>query len=214
VGHLRFTFGNAPSAYILVEATRPTILGSPASPHSRLVFPLGTIFIDSERREITGSNPERQDAIITPTSTPAHGFKGYFCARFDTPFTSWGIAQDGILYDGTERGEGRALSAYVRFGDDVKVVNVRIGVSFISVDQARRNLDNEIPDTTSLEETAFKTRAAWKEKLDRVIIEGATEAQKDIFFTAFYHTLQVRYNYTSSQKGADRYCTIVPVRTE
>ena len=193
VGHLRFTFQNSTAPYILVEATRPTTIGSPASPSSKIVFPWGTIFIDTEKREITGRNPERQDAIIGPISTPASGFNGYFCARFDTPFNSWGIAQNGTLHDGGMAGEGAALSAYVRFGEDVTTVDARIGVSFISIDQARRNLDKEIPDGTSLEETAKQTRAAWKDHLDRIQIDGATDDQKAIFYTAFYHTLQVSF---------------------
>jgi putative alpha-1,2-mannosidase len=70
-------------------------------------------------------------------------------------------------------------------------VNVRVGVSFISVDQARKNLDAEVPDGTTLEETAQKTRTEWAEKLDRVQISGATTEEKQIFYTAFFHTLQV-----------------------
>jgi len=70
-------------------------------------------------------------------------------------------------------------------------VNVRIGVSFISIEQARQNIDNEIGDGVVLEETARRTRAEWAEKLDRVKIEGATEVEKDIFYTGFYHALQV-----------------------
>lgn len=65
-------------------------------------------------------------------------------------------------------------------------------MSFISIEQARRNLDREIPDGETLEATARKTRAAWAEKLDRIQLEGATEKQKTIFYTAFFHSLQVR----------------------
>jgi putative alpha-1,2-mannosidase len=191
VGHLRFTFTNTSYPHILVEATRPTTLGSPASPSTLTVFPNGTIYIDPDSREITGTNPERQDTIIGPVSTPASSFRGYFCARFDQPFEKWGTVSDGVVHENIREGEGRALSAFVRFGVDVEVVEVRIGVSFISVEQARRNLDKEVPNGTRLEGTAKKTRAEWKEKLDRVAIEGANEEEKDIFYTAFYHTLQV-----------------------
>jgi putative alpha-1,2-mannosidase len=83
------------------------------------------------------------------------------------------------------------LSGYVKFGPKTKTVNVRVGVSFISIDQARKNLNKEIPDGTSLEETAKKTRTEWAEKLDRIQISGATTAEKQIFYTGFFHTLQV-----------------------
>ena len=60
------------------------------------------------------------------------------------------------------------------------------------VEQARRNLENEIPDGTTLEDTATRTRTEWTEKLDRIQVKGATDVQKTIFYTAVFHTLQVR----------------------
>jgi putative alpha-1,2-mannosidase len=82
------------------------------------------------------------------------------------------------------------LSAYVTFQSSL--VNVRIGVSFISVEQARRNLDKEIPDGPPLEDTVNRTRDLWEEKLGRIQIEGASDEEMETFYTAFFHTLQVR----------------------
>lgn len=155
-------------------------------------MPQGTVSINPSAREITGSNPERQDFIIQPLSTPAEKWSGYFCARFDTDFVGYGVANNGTQKDEQREGEGTILSGYVKFGPKTKIVNVRVGVSFISVDQARKNLDAEVPDGTSLEVTAKKTRTEWAEKLDRIQISGATEAETQVFYTAFFHTLQVR----------------------
>lgn len=69
---------------------------------------------------------------------------------------------------------------------------MRVGTSFISVEQARRNLEKEIPDGQVLEQTAYATRSAWKEKLEMIQLEGASEANMTTFYTGFYHTLQVR----------------------
>ena len=155
-------------------------------------MPQGTVSINPSAREITGSNPERQDFIIQPLSTPAEKWSGYFCARFDTDFVGYGVANNGTQKDEQKEGKGTILSGYVKFGPKTKIVNVRVGVSFISVDQARKNLDAEVPDGTSLEVTAKKTRTEWAEKLDRIQISGATEAETQVFYTAFFHTLQVR----------------------
>ena len=84
------------------------------------------------------------------------------------------------------------LSAYATFKPTLTQVNVRVAVSFISIDQARQNLEKEIPDGQSLEETARNTRSAWAEKLDRIKLVGATKEQKEVFYTGFFHTLQVR----------------------
>lgn len=189
VGHLRFTFTDTSAPYVLVEATRASVIGS-ADPNN-LTYPEGSIVVDPDHSEICGNNPERQDYIIAPTSTPATKWSGYFCARFDQPFASWGIAQNGSVSQNQRSGAGAMLSAYAAFKPTLARVNVRVAVSFISIDQARQNLEKEIPDGQSLEETAKNTRAAWAEKLDRIKLFGATKEQKEIFYTGFYHTLQV-----------------------
>ncbi len=156
---------------------------------TNVTYPLGEITIDPLHREISGRNPERQDFIIGPS--PAPSFAGYFVARFDVPFASYGTAQNGTISENATSGQGALLSAFARFPTGTHQVNVRVGVSFISVEQARKNLDTEIPDGTSLEKTAEKTRAAWAEKLDRIKVEGATQEENEIFYTAVFHTLQV-----------------------
>ncbi|KAG6334272.1 hypothetical protein ID866_4812, partial [Astraeus odoratus] len=197
VGHLRFTFFGTRTPYVLVEATRASVLGY-LDP-SNLTYPDGTVLIDPERKEICGKNPERQDFIIQPISTPATRWSGYFCARFDAPFSSWGTAQNGTLSEGSTYSSGAMLSGWATFHPQLRQVNVRIAVSFISIEQAKRNLDIEIPDGQPLEDTAKETRAAWAEKLDRIKIEGATSEQKEVFYTGFFHTLQ--YPYEQGEYG-------------
>ncbi|KAI0773496.1 glycoside hydrolase family 92 protein [Fomes fomentarius] len=195
VGHLRFTFEDTATPYVLVEATRAFVVGS--DDPTNLTYPHGDIAIDPARREITGRNPERQDFIIGPSTAPS--FAGYFVARFDVPFASYGTAQNGTIRENATGGKGAQLSGFARFEEGTKQVNVRVGVSFISVEQARRNLDKEIPDGRTLEETARTTRAEWAEKLDRIKIEGASDEENVIFYTAVFHTLQ--YPYEQSEDG-------------
>ena len=160
-----------------------------SSDPSNVTYPSGTITINPATREITGSNPERQDFIIGPNR--AEGFSGYFVARFDAPFVAFGTVQNGTVRAGDSARDGTMLGGYAVFPRDTHTVDVRIGVSFISVEQARRNLDKEIPDGTTLEQTARTTRAAWAEKLDRVQIQGGSREQLETFYTALFHTLQV-----------------------
>ncbi|TFK88274.1 glycoside hydrolase family 92 protein [Polyporus arcularius HHB13444] len=195
VGHLRFTFQDTAAPYILIEATRASVMGS-ADP-TNVTYPLGSIAIDPARREITGRNPEREDFIIGPNAAPS--FAGYFCARFDAPFISFGLAQNGTNAENVTAGEGAMLSGFIKFAKGTRQVAVRVGVSFISVEQARQNLNNEIPDGTTLEETAEKSRAAWAEKLDRIKVDGASQEENQIFYTAVYHALQ--YPYEQSEGG-------------
>ncbi|KAF8834840.1 hypothetical protein BDN67DRAFT_975745 [Paxillus ammoniavirescens] len=197
VGHLRFTFTDTSTPYVLVEATRATVIGY--SDTNNLTYPEGTIVIDPDNREICGSNPERQDYIIAPLSTPATNWSGYFCARFNQPFASWGVSRNGTMSEDQSSGEGVMLSGYATFSPEFSQLDVRVAVSFISIDQARETLEKEIPDGQSLEQTARKTRAAWAEKLDRIKLVGATKDQKEIFYTGFFHTLQ--YPYEQDEYG-------------
>ncbi|THH04809.1 hypothetical protein EW145_g5249 [Phellinidium pouzarii] len=195
VGHLRFSFSESSDPYIILEATRASVVGS-ADP-SNVTFPLGSVHIDHSVNEVSGHNPERQDFIIGPNAAPS--FAGYFVARFDKPFASWGTAHNATLAEYSSDGTGEMLSGYVRFAHGTREVDVRVGVSFISVDQARRNLNSEIPDGRAFEVTAHETRKAWKEKLEMIQIEGATKENLTTFYTAFYHTLQ--YPYEQHEDG-------------
>lgn len=158
---------------------------------TNVTYPHGTISLSPTTSEICGSNAERQDFIIGPN--PATKFASYFCARFDVPIVEWGTASnaDSSLTPKRTEAEGTQLSGYAVFADGTKQVNVRVGVSFISIDQARKNLDTEIPDGQTLEETARQTRTAWADKLDRVQVEGSDDETKTVFYTGIFHTLQV-----------------------
>lgn len=192
VGHLRFTFDGTQTPYVLLSASRPTIIGSDDPSRATIIYPEGSASVSPEKKEICGWNKERQDSIIAPISTPAKGFKGYFCARFDTPFESWGVSSNGTVTPNSADISGAAVGAYATFGSS-RVVEVRIGTSLISIERARSNLDKEIPDGMTLENTALSTRSAWAEKLDRIRIEGGTDEQRQIFYTGFFHALQYPY---------------------
>jgi len=126
--------------------------------------------------------------------------------------TLYGIVQNATSHPGLRVGDGQLLSGYALLPPDEKketvTVTVRVGTSFISLDQARRNIDAEIPDydtsqgqdtlaagPQTLERTAQITRTAWTERLDRFTLEGATEVQKEVFWTGVAHALQVNKNF-------------------
>lgn len=151
-------------------------------------FISGEVTIDPDAREVYGWNPERQDHRLGPFA--AADFKGYFVARFDENFEEYGTANDKVLCNGCTTGSGEYLSAYVTFPSGAKSVNVRVGVSYISFDQARQNLENEISAEATLESTAAFVESQWADKLDLVQITNATDDELAIFYTAMYHALQ------------------------
>lgn len=85
-------------------------------------------------------------------------------------------------------------------GDDVGVwfdfdtqkdetIEVSIGVSFVSIENARLNLEKEQPFGTTFEKVRADARARWNEDLGKLQIKGGTDEQKTVFYTALYHTL-------------------------
>ncbi|MGA4541984.1 GH92 family glycosyl hydrolase [Uniformispora flossi] len=185
VGVLRTTYPAGAAANFVVQATRAGVTGQ--------------VRVDPARREISGSNPDRQDRLLGPFKAP--GFKGYFVARFDTGFAGYGTANGATQSEGRADGTGEELSGYVRFPAGTVTVTVRIATSFISVDQARANLEKEAPDGTGFDTVAATTRAAWADKLDRVRITGGTPDQLATFYTGMYHALQ----YPSEMAEYGRY---------
>ena len=90
----------------------------------------------------------------------------YFCLVSDQPFT---------------QGDRNLVQACTRFLSPC--VNIKIGISYVSTQQAKRNIP-ECDFDTQLK----NLRESWEKVLSRVQIEG-TEAQKRMFYTALYHTM-------------------------
>ena len=112
----------------------------------------------------------------------------YFYAEFNRPFTRFGTYAPTGRSDGARTAEGKEIGAWVGFDASTDpVVEVRVGISMISTEQARRNLAAEIGDA-SFETVRERARAAWNDKLNRVLVV-ADEPVLTLFYTALYHSL-------------------------
>lgn len=80
-----------------------------------------------------------------------------------------------------------------------ETVEVQLGVSFVSIENARRNLDAEQSGRT-FDELRAAARAAWQQELSRVSVEGGTDDQRTVFYTALYHLL-IHPNLISDVNG-------------
>ncbi len=99
------------------------------------------------------------------------GIKHYFYLEFDAQ----PIQVDSLSHS----------LVFAEFPESEDVVNVRYGISYIGVEQAKRNLYNEINDF-NLEKLASQARDKWNDVLGKIKIEGGTEDQKTTFYTALY----------------------------
>jgi len=150
----------------------------------RYTFPAaGTIVIDLEK---TLDDGENDVVTITPSASTKEvtgslhhmggmssgygGYTIYFVMRVPNGWTSemtWA--------------KGAALNV------PAGTTTLAIGMSFVSLDGARRNLDAEAGDV-DFERVRAETVAAWEERLSVVKLSGGTEAQRRTFYTSLYHT--------------------------
>lgn len=89
----------------------------------------------------------------------------------------------------TRKMEGRHLGFYTEFPTKAgEQVLVKAGLSFVSVEGARKNLLAEIPGG-NIDQIRAQARQRWERELTRMTVSGGTEDQRTAFYTALYHTL-------------------------
>lgn len=134
-------------------------------------------------------------------------FPIYFVMRINkTPEKSgyWKFMRQGAKWEdewNTDAGKYKIYTAYDKeiAGDDIgsyftfdtqegETVEVQIGVSFVSIENARLNLNTEQPKA-DFEAVRLAARKRWNDDLSRILVEGGTEDQKTVFYTALYHAL-------------------------
>ena len=93
------------------------------------------------------------------------------------------------LYPGYGRDmAGNDIGYYMTFDCNAnEQVEVQVGVSFVSIDNARQNLNAEQP-TRDFDKVRRAAYEQWAKTLDRISVEGGTEEQRKVFYTALYHT--------------------------
>ncbi|KXT11132.1 hypothetical protein AC579_4936 [Pseudocercospora musae] len=165
---------------------------------------------DSRQNASIDVHPDTGRIKGNGTFLPSFGvgsYQSYFCADFKGA----DVRDTGIWVNeraGTEPKElfvnrGYSLfyiqaGAFVRFHDPTnEVIQARMGVSFLSTDQACQNAEQEIPD---FDFPAVRSAAedAWKTRLDGVSIKagGASSNMQKTFFSGIYRTLLSPQNYT------------------
>lgn len=116
-------------------------------------------------------------------------FRNYFVIHSDTPFEEVFGVEDGEIIPGKLESESDHSGALIRFNTRAgEQLHLNIGSSFISWEQAERNLENEIGDKT-FGQVQAEAKQTWNEHLDRVRVEGGTTDQHITFYTALYRTM-------------------------
>ncbi len=104
----------------------------------------------------------------------------YFVAQFSRPIINLNPASDDL-------DQVFALE----FGPSKeRDLLVRIGISAVSMEGAKKNLEEEIKDF-DFEKLKNKAQESWKKACAKIEIEDSNEANKEIFYSALYHTMIV-----------------------
>ncbi len=154
--HYRIHYPQGTQPSLLVDATH--FLGKDTVPDLR------------ERQQFVGAEVEaisshelRGFSRIRGGWNNGDAYTVYFCLTTDRPFT---IHQQ---------------PSHLHFTDTL--VNVKIGISYVSTQQAKRNIDS-----IGFDQQLERLRYAWEEQLCKIRVEGTPQQQR-MFYTALYHTM-------------------------
>lgn len=94
-----------------------------------------------------------------------------------------------VLYNGKllnkDTATGKDACVVLRYKAEKKSVGLRYGISFISVAQAKRNMEREVAGKT-IAMLQKEGRAIWNKALGKITIQGGTKNDKTVFYTALY----------------------------
>lgn len=113
----------------------------------------------------------------------------YFVARFSEPFADPLLYLDDELSGDGREIKGKSVKAVLNYKTkEGKQILVKVALSAVSTDGARRNLDSELSGW-DFDKTVNRAKNAWNEELGKIKIFGGTKDQQKIFYTALYHSL-------------------------
>ena len=166
----------------------------------RIVFPEG-----AKAHVLLGVPEGGEINLASPTSLNGRRGAGawgrrYFYAEFSKPVASLNqVANLRISRD--RRQAGGAGSGIMADFTPAKgePIGIRVGISAISIDQARLNLWREIPEW-NFDRVRAQARATWNQALSKILVKGGTEEQRTTFYTALYRVLINPTNMTEDDK--------------
>lgn len=174
-GLARFTFPEGSDAHIRLASNSlgDAVTASVAGFESHVVG----------RDLVTGS---RDGAHFCASSSR---YRIYYAIRFDRPFDRFGTITLGEANDGVRDVSGINTGAYFRFSTSPsRVVHMKVGLSYVSVEHAIANMDAENPgwNFDAVHDAAL---ASWNARLDKVRVEGGDDSARRQLYTALYHVL-------------------------
>ncbi len=188
-------------------AVKAELTVSPRAGFHRYTFPKSEtshIIIDAghgiRERYRQGSEIEIVSDTEIVGHRASHGFvkhkNVYFCARFSKPFKASGTWNGENIKPGSTEDDGKYIGAFVDYEtSENETIEVKVGISYTSIEQARLNVDSEVPGW-NFDEIRAQAGQRWKVALSKIEVEtpeandeAYNHSKKVTFYTALYHSL-------------------------
>lgn len=170
---MRFTFPETKQANVVIDA------------FARASY----IKVIPEENKVIGYSTDR---VGYEDQRVPQNFKNYFVIYFDKSIRDYSLWQDDQFIGAKNEANGKRMGAVVTFSTRKgETVQARISSSFISWEQAERNLKNEIADQ-NFDQVCARSKAVWNSHLSRFSIENAQLDDLDkvrTFYTCLYRLL-------------------------
>jgi len=110
----------------------------------------------------------------------------YFVAEFSQGF-QYQLFKDKQQVKQSEL-QGVDTQAVLSFSDlNKQSVVVKVGISYASIEGARQNIRQEVPDF-DFDKTRLQAENLWRKQLNKIQVEGSSQQDKTKFYTALYHS--------------------------
>lgn len=125
--------------------------------------------------------------------------KIYFYMEFSSPILTSTLRDGGRVHENTAVINGTNLHGCFRFGQlNGKPLTCKVALSSVSMENARQNMEQKAPHW-DFDRYVAAADADWEKQLGKIEVKG-TEVQKEIFYTALYHTM-IQPNTMSDVNG-------------
>ena len=185
----------------------------PKSECSRVILDLGHQIGNNTSEELSELRIINNNRIEGSKSTSLGNV--WFVAEFSRPFTYYGTFDNdlktpesgGSLWPYKNGENGKNIGAFVTYKtSENEQILVKVGISYTSLEGARKNLNAEIPHW-DFDRIRKESREIWEKELAKIKIDGATDDQKEIFYSALYHSFLAQYisqDVDGKYVGADK----------
>lgn len=111
--------------------------------------------------------------------------KIFFVIQFSKPIINKGIVLNDNQLITKNKAKGKNIRAFVNFSSTNTILLVKVGISFVDIDGARKNL-NEEASCWNFEKYLNRAQNNWEKMLSKINIQADKETKK-VFYTALYH---------------------------